>query len=76
MTVSVDRWELSPRGQPNRRVPIHIFDEIELRVFRYLWEKVDLKLPPSPKCANVVAAKNIQEDVLEGAPFCFHRLIK
>jgi hypothetical protein len=49
MTVSVDRSELSPRGQPNRRVPIHI----ELRVFRYLWEKVNLKLPLSPKCANV-----------------------
>jgi len=31
----------------------HLLEEIELRVFRYLWEKCDLNLPPSPKCGNV-----------------------
>jgi hypothetical protein len=31
----------------------HLLEEIGLRVVRYLWEKCDLKLPPSPKCANV-----------------------
>ena len=29
----------------------HLLEEIELRVFRYLREKCDLKLPHSPKCA-------------------------
>ena len=31
----------------------HLLEEIGLRLVRYLWKKCDLKLPPSPKCANV-----------------------
>ena len=41
----LDRLQLDPSSS--------FLEEIELRVFRYLREKCDLKLPPSPKCAKV-----------------------
>ena len=53
-----------PEGPAQSQGPnTHLLEEIELRVFRYLWEKVDLKLPPSPKCNTGWCLENKPSDL-------------